>query len=167
MRERAAMDSIVKKKLLKGKIALIVDDDKSVRRVFSKGLQAGGFVVDTAETGKEALNKVKTRAYDVTLIDVGLPDMNGIDLLHAMETVSPDMTKIIITAYPIGEDGTKALEEGADAYLAKPVRREELLSVIEKNLDKSARTKRRASQKRRFTIQRTPQEVQASGETTR
>jgi len=130
------MDLIDEKKFQSGKTALIVDDDKSVRRVFSKGLQIGGFMVDTAETGKEALDKIRDRAYDVALIDVKLPDMDGTDLLNAVKARFPAMTKIVITGYPTAESGIKALEEGADAYLVKPVRREELLRVIEENLEK-------------------------------
>lgn len=125
-----------KEKPQKVKTALIVDDDKSVLRVFSKSLQAGGFIVDTAETGKEALDKIRDRVYNVSLIDVRLPDMNGTDLLTAMKTMSPDMAKIVITGYPTVENGVKALEEGADAYLVKPVRREELIRIIEENLEK-------------------------------
>jgi len=147
IRARATADSLEKKKPRCDKTALIVDDDKSVRRVFSKGLQAGGFIVDTAETGKEALDKVKDRAYDVILIDLRLPDLNGLDLLRAMEATSRNMAKIVITGNPTAEGGIRAFEEGADAYLAKPVRREELLRVIEENLEK-----RIAFRKRPFMI---------------
>lgn len=118
------------------KTALIIDDDKSVLRVFSKSLRGADFIVDTAETGKEALEKIRNRAYDVSLIDLRLPDINGTDLLSAMKALSPNMVKIVITGYPTMEGSVKALEEGADAFLVKPVRREELLMIIEENLKK-------------------------------
>ena len=118
------------------KTALIIDDDKSVLRVFSKSLRGVDFIVDTAETGKEALDKIRNRAYDVSLIDLRLPDINGTDLLSAMKALSPNMVKIVITGYPTMEGSVKALEEGADAFLVKPVRREELLMIIEENLKK-------------------------------
>jgi len=118
------------------KTALIIDDDKSVLRVFSKSLRGVDFIVDTAETGKEALDKIRNRAYDVSLIDLRLPDINGADLLRAMKALSPNMVKIVITGYPTMEGSVKALEEGADAFLVKPVRREELLMIIEENLKK-------------------------------
>lgn len=122
-----------------GRTALIIDDDKSVLRVFSKSLLGVGFIVDTAETGKEALDKIRNRAYDVSLIDLRLPDINGTDLLSAMKALSPNMVKIVITGYPTMEGSVKALEEGADAFLVKPVRREELLMIIEENLKKKGK----------------------------
>lgn len=121
------------------KTALIIDDDKSVLRVFSKSLRGADFIVDTAETGKEALDKIRNRAYDVSLIDLRLPDINGTDLLSAMKALSPNMVKIVITGYPTMEGSVKALEEGADAFLVKPVRREELLMIIEENLKKKGK----------------------------
>lgn len=127
------MDSVDKKRSQSDKTVLIVDGDASVRRVFSKILQGGGFIVDTAETGKEALDKIRDRAYDVTLIDVTLPDIKGMTILKAMEAASPDMTKIVIMGVPTAEDRTTTLEKGADAYLEKA---RALLRVIEKNLEK-------------------------------
>jgi DNA-binding NtrC family response regulator len=127
------VDSVDKKRSQSDKTVLIVDGDASVRRVFSKILQGGGFIVDTAETGKEALDKIRDRAYDVTLIDVTLPDIKGMTILKAMEAASPDMTKIVIMGVPTAEDRTTTLEKGADAYLEKA---RALLRVIEKNLEK-------------------------------
>ena len=63
-------------------VVLIVDDDISVLRTFSKLLQKAGYVTETAETGKEAIEKISKRFYDVVLIDFLLPDMDGINLLE-------------------------------------------------------------------------------------
>lgn len=130
------MNATDKNERQSSKTALIIDDDKSVLRVFSKSLRGADFIVDTAETGEEALEKIRNRAYDVSLIDLRLPDINGTDLLSAMKALSPNMVKIVITGYPTMEGSVKALEEGADAFLVKPVRREELLMIIEENLKK-------------------------------
>jgi DNA-binding response OmpR family regulator len=110
---------------------IVIDDDKSILRTFTRILQKSGYEIDVAETGKEALEKTKKRAYDLALIDIRLPDMDGTDLLIKMQRTMRDAIKIMITGFPSLETGVKALDEGADAYLVKPVKPEELLALIE------------------------------------
>ena len=113
---------------------LVIDDDKSILRAFTRILQKNGYEVDIAETGKEALDKAETGCYDLSLIDVRLPDMDGTDLLSKMQKTMVETVKIMITGFPSLESGAKALNEGADAYLVKPVKPEELLVLIEEKL---------------------------------
>lgn len=113
---------------------LVVDDDKSILRTFTRILQKAGYTVEVAETGKEAIEKVKTNCYDVALIDVRLPDMDGTDLLPTMQKKIPDAAKIVVTGFPSMENGIKALDGGADAYLVKPLKPEELIALIEEKL---------------------------------
>jgi len=113
---------------------LIVDDDKSILRTFTRILQKKGYEPDIAETGKEAIEKSKSKTYEVALIDVRLPDMEGTDLLIKMKKTLQNTIKIMITGFPSLETGIKALDEGADAYLVKPVKPEDLLSLIEEKL---------------------------------
>jgi DNA-binding response OmpR family regulator len=121
-----------KKNLNNGKKrVIIIDDDKSILRTFTRILQKNGYEIDVAETGKEALEKSKKNTYDLALIDIRLPDMDGTDLLVKMKQTTPDAIKIMITGFPSLETGVKALDEGADAYLVKPVKPEELLALIE------------------------------------
>ena len=110
---------------------LVIDDDKSILRTFSRILQKNGYEIDVAETGKEALEKAKVKTYDLELIDIRLPDMEGTDLLVKLQQINRQATKIMITGFPSLETGVKALDEGADAYLVKPVKPEELLALIE------------------------------------
>jgi DNA-binding response OmpR family regulator len=110
---------------------LVIDDDKSILRTFTRILQKNGYVIDVAETGKEALEKAAKKNYDLALIDIRLPDMEGTDLLVKMQHSMRDSIKIMITGFPSLETGVKALDEGADAYLVKPVNPEELLALIE------------------------------------
>jgi len=117
-----------------GKRILIVDDDKSILRTFTRILQKKGYEPDIAETGKEAIEKSKSKTYEVALIDVRLPDMEGTDLLIKMKKTLQNTIKIMITGFPSLETGIKALDEGADAYLVKPVKPEDLLSLIEEKL---------------------------------
>lgn len=113
---------------------LVIDDDKSILRTFTRILQKNGYEIDIAETGKEAIEKSKKTHYDLALIDIRLPDMEGTDLLIKVQQTMHDTIKIMITGFPSLETGVKALDEGADAYLVKPVKPEELLALIEDKL---------------------------------
>jgi DNA-binding NtrC family response regulator len=116
------------------KTILVVDDDKSILRTFTRILQKNGYDIDVAETGKEAIEKAETRSYDLALVDIRLPDMDGTDLLSKMQKTMRDTIKIMITGFPSLETGLKALDEGADAYLVKPVKPDELITLIEEKL---------------------------------
>lgn len=116
------------------KTILIIDDDKSTLRVYARILQKEGYKTDTAETGQEAVEKINNQSYDLALVDMKLPDMNGTDLLPRLHAAYPNMIKIVITGFPTVEDGTKSLDRGAEAYLVKPVRTEELLNIIKEKL---------------------------------
>ena len=116
------------------KSILVIDDDKSILRTFTRILQKEGYVVDVAETGKEAIEKAEKTKYDLSLVDVRLPDMDGTDLLVKLKDSMCDTVKIVITGFPSLEVGVKALDAGADAYLVKPVKPEELLMLIEEKL---------------------------------
>ena len=120
--------------LVRKKSILVIDDDKSILRTLTRILQKAGYEVDTAETGKEATARVEKCKYDLALVDVRLPDMDGTDLLINLKETLRDTVKIMITGFPSLEIGVKALDGGADAYLVKPVRPEELLMLIEEKL---------------------------------
>jgi len=116
------------------KSILLVDDDKSILRTFSRILEKSGYEIDTAETGKEATDKALSRQYDLALVDIRLPDMDGTDLLAKLKKPLQHTVKIMITGFPSLETGVKALDEGADAYLVKPVKPQELLGLLEEKL---------------------------------
>lgn len=113
---------------------LIVDDDKAILRIFKTILQKQGYTTDTAETGREAEEKTRTQAYDLALIDVKLPDADGIQLLGKIDKISPKTQKIIVTGFASIDDGIKAMDLGAEAYLVKPVKPEELVKLIKQKL---------------------------------
>ncbi len=113
---------------------LVIDDDKSILRTFTRILQKNSYEIDVAETGKEGIEKSKEQHYDLALIDIRLPDMDGTDVLIKMKKTMPEAVKIMITGFPSLETGVKALDEGADAYLVKPVKPEELIALIEEKL---------------------------------
>lgn len=116
------------------KTILVVDDDKSILRTFTRILQKSGYEIETAETGKEAMEKTENQHYDLALVDIRLPDMDGTELLAKLKKQLQQTVKIMITGFPSLETGVKALDEGADAYLVKPVKPQELLILLEEKL---------------------------------
>ena len=115
---------------------IIIDDDESVRNGLVMVLEKEGYVVDTARTGKEAIEKSNVNFYNLALIDYKLPDMNGTDLLTSMKETTPKMVKIIITGYPSQGNAIEALNKGADGFMLKPFHVEAALSKIENHLKK-------------------------------
>ena len=109
----------------KRKTVLIIDDDESITNTFARILGKKGYFTDAAQSGKEALAKAEAKFYDVALIDICLPDMNGNELLDKLKKYEK-MVKIIITGVPM-----MAPQNKADAYLVKPVRPQELIELIE------------------------------------
>ena len=126
---------------------LLIDDDKSISRTLSKALEEAGYKVDTAETGAEALEKTRTNFYNLALIDIRLPDMKGTKLLTAMKDTIPKMVKIILTGYPALQNAIEAVNEGADAYITKPVKMDELLNAVKKHLRKQQEEKQYSEEK--------------------
>lgn len=117
------------------KTILIIDDDKYIQQVFTRILRKQGYLIDCAETGQEAIEKLQNKKYDLALIDVKLPDTNGTDLISKMHSMHPEMVKIAITGFPSLEDATKTIDRGAAAYLVKPVKSEELIRIINEKLN--------------------------------
>ena len=124
--------------LAEKKRVLLIDDDKAILRSIGLVLERNGFSVDKAETGKEAVEIIKSQSYDVLLVDLKLPDMEGTDLLAQIDL--PDAVKIMFTGFPSLVSGMQAMDRGVDAYLHKPVKPEELVMVIKSKL--AQRTKR-------------------------
>ena len=116
------------------KSVLIVDDDGAILRTFTRILQRAGFTTETADSGKEALEKIQARNFDVALIDIILGDSNGLDLLPEIAEKSPKTVKIIMTGADTYEKRNEAQKNGADAYLTKPLNPEILLTMIQEKL---------------------------------
>ena len=123
----------------KQKSILVVDDDKSILRILTRILQKQGYNTRTAETGREAEEEINNQSYDLALIDVKLPDTDGVDLLQKMQATRPNMIKIILTGFASMDNGIKALNAGADAYLVKPVEPTELLKILKEKFEEHDR----------------------------
>ena len=126
---------------------LVIDDEESIRRTVSMTLEHAAYVVDTAENGKQAIEKAEANFYNLALIDIRLPDMEGTQLLTALTETTPKMVKIILTGYPTLENAIKAINKGVDAYLIKPVNSDAMLKLIKEHLDKQKQEREYGQQK--------------------
>jgi len=117
---------------------LVVDDDSEVRKTLSSILRNEGYSVETVENGKQAIKASERFPFDLALIDIKLPDLEGTDLLNKLKDKQPNMVKIIITGFPSLENAIKAINEGADGYVLKPFDVPKLLEAIRKHLDEKA-----------------------------
>ncbi len=126
---------------------LVVDDDESIRTVLKAILEDEGYVVDLAENGKEAIEKSNVIFYNMALIDVRLPDMEGTELLGAIKETTPNMVKIIITGYPTLQNAVEAVNKHADGYIIKPLNIEKLLKTVKKHLKKYDQAKKYSVEK--------------------
>jgi DNA-binding NtrC family response regulator len=97
-------------------------------------LEDEGYIVDLAATGSEAIQKTEKTAYNLALLDIRLPDMEGVELLKLMKENVPRTRKIMVTGYPSMQNAITALNKNADAYLVKPVNVEKLLSTVKEQL---------------------------------
>jgi len=112
------------------KSILIVDDDETILAVLKEILELDGYTVETATTGKEAIEKSENILVNLSLLDIKLPDMEGTELITKLHKADPQMIKIIITGFPSFDNAVKSLNLGADAYIMKPVNSKELLELV-------------------------------------
>ncbi|MGA2682056.1 MAG: response regulator [Candidatus Bathyarchaeia archaeon] len=113
---------------------LIVDDDENVRNSMKAILEEEGYLVDTATSGREAIRKTQKTTYNIALLDIRLPDMEGVELLKLINDGVPKTRKIMVTGYPSMQNAIAALNKNADAYLIKSVDVESLLETVKNQL---------------------------------
>jgi len=105
---------------------LVVDDDDRIRTLISRFLRDNGFVVSTAKSGNDALDVLKCAYFDILVVDVMMPDKNGLELTKELRATS-DLPILLLTALDEVDDRIKGLEIGADDYLSKPFEPKELI----------------------------------------
>ena len=115
---------------------LIVDDDQSTRRTLEIVFRRQGYAVETASTGREALQMAEGTTFDIALLDLRLPDMDGIELLRPLKALHPQMDLIIGTGYGSMHSAVRALNDGASAYITKPVDMDQVLSQVQSLLER-------------------------------
>ncbi len=113
---------------------LVVDDDKVLQQSVRQALEYHHFTVDVADNGKEAVAKVYREKYDLVVMDVNMPEMDGIQALTEIKKHDPSIIVLILTAYSNVTDAVKAVKEGAYNYLEKPISGENLVALIKRAL---------------------------------
>ena len=120
--------------MAKAKI-LVVDDESKIRESFSDILSLEDFEVDTAHNGEDAINMIDDDYYDIALIDLNMPKVDGMEVLKYLVEHSIDTIGIILTGYATIRTAVEAMKAGAFDYLAKPVKMEEVIMVINRALE--------------------------------
>jgi len=122
--------------MLKGAKILIVDDEQPIRMACAKILSGDGALVETAEDGLAGLAKAKTESFDLALVDLKMPQMDGMELLMHLATLDPDLIKIVITGYATLDTAIEAVQKGAYDYIPKPFTPGELRTRVGRGLEK-------------------------------
>ncbi|NCD19134.1 MAG: response regulator transcription factor [Actinobacteria bacterium] len=117
---------------------LVIEDEPGISTFVAKGLRSSGYQPTTVGTGAEGLAHAVTGGYDLVVLDIGLPDIDGFEVLRRMREAGSRTPVIILTARASVTDTVAGLEGGADDYMAKPFRFEELLARVRLRLRPTA-----------------------------
>jgi DNA-binding NtrC family response regulator len=109
---------------------LIVDDEVEFTEILSQRMESRGMAVDTAAGGREALEKARNRSYDAIILDLSMPEMDGMETLEHLLSENPDLQVIVLTGYATIEKGVEAIKHGATQFLKKPADLQELIEQI-------------------------------------
>lgn len=115
---------------------LIIDDDEIVRKSCERILSPEGYIIVSAENGREGLRLFSKRPFDLVLTDLRMPDMDGIEVLKKIKEAGPDIEVIVITGYGTVKSAIEAIRYGAYDYIEKPFSPEELLNVVRRSLER-------------------------------
>lgn len=114
---------------------LVVDDNQDLLNTFAMILKRRGFSVQTAGDGFSAISKFKEQKFDVTLMDIVMPEMNGVDASKKMKEINPEVPIILMTAYSDEELLQTARDEGVHQIIHKPIRIDQLIQIINEAAD--------------------------------
>ena len=118
---------------------LIVDDEEPIRKLITKYLSNQNYILDTANDGNIALEKLQDHKYDLVLTDLRMPNMGGRELLQEMSDKYPDIPKIVLTGYGTNDDIIVALKTGAYDFLTKPISD---FTILKHSIDRAIDRKR-------------------------
>jgi len=126
---------------------LVVDDEEVVRRGFQRVLASGCRQVETAGTGEQALRAMENRPYDIVLLDLRMPGMDGMSVLKTMKRRWPEGEVIVVTGYPSVDTAKEAIRLGACDYLAKPLAPGEVIEAANNAIERKHWTLRREGER--------------------
>jgi signal transduction histidine kinase len=115
---------------------LIVDDDANMRKTFGNILRLRGYSIEEAGKGLEAVSAAKGKFFNIVFLDVRLPDTSGLEVIKAIRQINEDTVAITVTAYASIDSSIEAMNQGAYAYITKPVNMDEALLVVDRALEK-------------------------------
>lgn len=115
---------------------LVVDDEEALRYLLSTELAAEGYEVETAGDGDEAIEAIKQKDYDVVLLDIKMPRVDGFEVLRFIKQNKPEIKVIMLTAYADVKNAIEALKLGASDFVSKPYDLEDILTSINRALGK-------------------------------
>jgi len=119
---------------------LVADDELSLRLVLQTALNKVGFQVQTAANGKEALRLAQEKDYDVVLLDIRMPEMDGLQAFHEINKIKADLPVILMTAYGSAEIAVEAMKRGAFDYIQKPFNLDEVKIIVNRAIDMTRMT---------------------------
>ena len=145
---------------------LIVEDDEKIARVIQLELEFEDYQTDIAYTGKEALEKYEAGGFSLILLDVMIPELNGLEVLRRIRQKNSDIKIIMLTARDAVMDKVSGLDSGANDYMTKPFEVEELLARIRVHLKSAAagEVKAESIKHRHLEIKPLAREVYSNGE---
>lgn len=123
---------------MKAERILIVDDDRVIREGLQRILKAEDYVVEALSNGRQAIDRLEEVDFDLTITDLKMPGMSGLEVLQAIKAEHPDLPVILITGYAAIDNAVEVMKSGATDYLAKPFANEEIVQKVRKALDTRA-----------------------------
>jgi two-component system KDP operon response regulator KdpE len=109
---------------------LVVDDEPALRKVIRSSLAVSGFLVEEAGTGEEAIAAIREKPFDIVLLDINMPGIDGVEACRQIRVLAPRTGIVMVTVRDAEEDKVRALEAGADDYVTKPFRFRELVARL-------------------------------------
>jgi len=117
-------------------LLLVVDDEEAMRRSLAEILRLEGYQVETAPDGKTAISQLQDKDYDLLLLDLKMPGVDGIEVLRYAARTRPNTQVILLTAHGSLESAIEALRQGANDYLLKPASTEQILNSVQRGLER-------------------------------
>jgi DNA-binding NtrC family response regulator len=131
---------------------LVIDDEESLRHALGKALRRAGYVVETAATGHEGVDRFTSGGFDAVVTDVRLPDLSGLDIAALLTEIDPDVPVLVISGYGSVDSALEAMRRGARDFLQKPFETSDLLAALEREMAKS--DERRDERRLRAQVER-------------